>query len=509
MRLSSVANAVSEISECTHQLIVTGSNYPEHFRRLDVAWLVLPHSNLIFDGNSKHRFRAISSQLVQRLIIDAISAYTPDAVVFDTYASLEVMRMARSTKAKITLIFRECRDQSFNGFYDRGFFNAIDRMIIPHDEPEFLSSLGEEARKKLARLKPITEYVGPIAFPLPLDPESIEKICRRFSLAERDTVIVITCGGGGFDFAAWQFLETACLAAARLRSQSEAIKIFLVGGPLSRFAQGLPGVTFIPELPDLQVLMARADVVVSHGGYNSVNEILRAGARAIVVPVHRHSEDQHSRVRRLSEAGRVKCLSPEDSVETFLQAFEEVLGSKGFSRIEFSGAKLAAASILRLAGSHTIITVDDAQSAVVPSHDSRVGNIVSRVHWHEVSKMIRRLELMGLEPKQVWWEVGLGTGETDSLVSHTEQILEALKGVPPSKIFLWFVDPSGGLELKRVVTHLSNFEFASLVAKIPAELIELNARQRQEMLEELRRYRKHFTIDVISISSEAVICDQG
>ena len=63
------------------------------------------------------------------------------------------------------------------------------------------------------------------------------------------------------------------------------------------------------ELGDFPLLLANCRLSVSQGGYNTVMDILRAGARAVVVPFAGGAEvEQTLRARLLAERGWIDML---------------------------------------------------------------------------------------------------------------------------------------------------------------------------------------------------------
>ena len=75
-------------------------------------------------------------------------------------------------------------------------------------------------------------------------------------------------------------------------------------------ALGAPdGVVVERARSDFPMLLANCAVSVSQAGYNTVIEVLQAGARAVLVPFARGGEtEQTLRANRLRGLGRVTCL---------------------------------------------------------------------------------------------------------------------------------------------------------------------------------------------------------
>jgi len=57
-------------------------------------------------------------------------------------------------------------------------------------------------------------------------------------------------------------------------------------------------------------MIARADVVLFHGGYGTMMETVRAGVPSVVLPFH---TEQESNGRRLQQSGAAQVLAPDDA----------------------------------------------------------------------------------------------------------------------------------------------------------------------------------------------------
>ena len=135
-----------------------------------------------------------------------------------------------------------------------------------------------------------------------------------------------------------QILTGPLLASERLREFRER-------------ARGLP-VDIFDFMPSTSQWFARADLVVSTGGYNTCTQLLAHARRAIIVPRVLHRQEQLIRARRLQELGLVACLHPRDLTSRLLLdairgalASEEEPLTKGRSarRIPLDGAERMAA----------------------------------------------------------------------------------------------------------------------------------------------------------------------
>jgi len=125
--------------------------------------------------------------------------------------------------------------------------------------------------------------------------------------------VVVAAGGGAVGGA---LLRTAL--AARPLTRLAAAPWRLITGPNlppeERRALAAPaGVTIDTMRHDYREILCRAALSVSQAGYNTVMDLLVAGARAVLVPFSAGNEtEQALRARLLAERGRVHCVLEEE-----------------------------------------------------------------------------------------------------------------------------------------------------------------------------------------------------
>jgi len=116
--------------------------------------------------------------------------------------------------------------------------------------------------------------------------------------------VIVSAGGGAVGLA---LLRAAI--DARPRSRFAAARWRLLVGTnasddeLALLSSGAgPGMIVERARPDFPALLARAAVSVSQAGYNTVLDVMRSGARAVLVPFAEHGEtEQRTRAERLRE----------------------------------------------------------------------------------------------------------------------------------------------------------------------------------------------------------------
>lgn len=104
---------------------------------------------------------------------------------------------------------------------------------------------------------------------------------------------------------------------------------------------------------DFPALLARARVSVSQGGYNTVMDVLRSGAPAVVVPFEQRTEtEQRMRTQRLAERGALELVEERHLAPTTLAAaIDRAATRTADTRVPFDmqGAQRSAQRIIELA----------------------------------------------------------------------------------------------------------------------------------------------------------------
>jgi predicted glycosyltransferase len=128
---------------------------------------------------------------------------------------------------------------------------------------------------------------------------------------------VLVSGGGGRD--AFALLDTV-LAGFEALAAHRRPELTLVAGPLmdAELAEALKhravqsGAIVLDTTPDLPELLARSDLFITMGGYNSVAEALVTACPAVVVPRVGPSGEQRIRAERLAALGMATVVWRED-----------------------------------------------------------------------------------------------------------------------------------------------------------------------------------------------------
>ena len=167
--------------------------------------------------------------------------------------------------------------------------------------------------------------------------------------------VLVTTGGG----ADGEHVLTAYLAGLAARTPGSVHSVIVLGPQLAAAAAARvrtlcrerTDVEVVEFEPDLTLRYADADVVVAMAGYNTVCELLTAGARAVLVPRAEPVQEQLIRARRLATRGFFRMVEPSQLTPEHL--FEHVLAAASdmaspMSAIDMDGLSRVKARVQRL-----------------------------------------------------------------------------------------------------------------------------------------------------------------
>jgi predicted glycosyltransferase len=239
-----------------------------------------------------------------RILRAELRRIRPDALLVEHYPFGKVELAAEAAAlveaARPARVICSLRDIGLRGRYDAASGEATDEehgeavcralhalfdVLLVHGDPAVTRL--EEQLPWAARIPVPVAYTGYVARPF----------TGREEEGARGTVVVSV--GGGVE--AVELLGPVRAAWARVRGDRRLVEF--------------PG-PFAPErarfTPDLASWLSACDLSVSRAGYNTCVDVLRARARALLVPSPRMS-DQRLRARRLQELGLAQVLAPEDA----------------------------------------------------------------------------------------------------------------------------------------------------------------------------------------------------
>lgn len=293
----------------------------------------------------------------RRLLLEAFESIAPAAVLFETFPFgrralhfellplLERIESARPRPLVVASI-RDILQRRRNPDRERETLELARRAfdaILVHGDRRFMRL--DETFPLVPELDMPVHYTGFVAAsashaPLPHD-------------GARDEVIVST-GGGAVGYA---LLRAAIDARPRSRFVAAPWRL-LVGtnasddelAHLSRDAG--PGMIVERARTDFPALLARAAISVSQAGYNTVLDVVRSGARPVLVPFAEHGEtEQHMRAARLRELDLAIVVDdPEISGTALAGAIDVAAAKEDWARWTFDcdGAARSAALVMQM-----------------------------------------------------------------------------------------------------------------------------------------------------------------
>ena len=147
--------------------------------------------------------------------------------------------------------------------------------------------------------------------------EKLSDSIRSELTTDGQKLVVVTAGGGADGE---QLIGTFLGALQRIRAHKPVTVVLLLGPEMGRAqarlltasVEGDPGVRVLDFSENSVAYMAAADLIVSMGGYNTINEIMWLRKPAIVTPRVQPRREQLIRTRRMAELGLLEMIHPRD-----------------------------------------------------------------------------------------------------------------------------------------------------------------------------------------------------
>lgn len=515
MRLSAIACAVRDKSPDVHQLFASSANYPQHFRRMAMPVIVLPQSDAGAATGIDRRSRTISSRLSVRILDDVIRQYNPQVVVFDTHVGNQLVRSVIGQGRQAVLIYRRCREPFIIKHLRDGLLEQFHRILVPHTEQQFRRNLPNSTMQRLIALGSV-RFVGPIVFPATPDAEP------RLDISPQEELVLIVGGGGGLDLMHRPVFLRACQAVSELRRERPNLRCVYVGGPFAGATELPEGCIFLQEEAELQLLMARAVLVIAIPGYNTVQEILQTGVRTLLVPMPRQQEDQEDRVAELVERGRASSLPASASVRQIRDAICAVLETSAPAPELQIGAANAAAELLCIsAAPRKLIHGRESRSissalrfsslrklALSLNQESHLASCL-RLDWNRVEPLFLMLKD---QARQAILSVEIVVGpcspeEASERMRALCQMFHSI-GFDHNRVLFAVDDPSAGRLLAELTRQVADLRFHALVARFSEQSLQIDPTAVFESLELCRKLGPRFKLDVTVADQQFAFVDQ-
>ncbi|MGO8877915.1 MAG: glycosyltransferase family protein [Desulfomonilaceae bacterium] len=344
-RTSAVITGIRKWRPDIDFLVVSGTSVPQVFFREGVEVIKLPSVKLDIDSkNSPLRSRYLSGfelenifDFRQRLILASFDFLQPDALIIEH-------NMTGQMSELIPLLMKKWMRKG--GPVDfavvhicRGIMKWIPLLRIPYQNPRHRSEsinigslydfmyvledrdvidINKEFLGNDPELEKKIQYLGKITNRTLDELPNRNQALERCGLPDRP-LIVVSLGRNGrvldlslriLDFINRNGLQSGYQIVMVLDTYLDPRSSeTLVSHPLGK------GVRFLSFTMDLVDLFNHADLVISRAGYNTMNEILLTGVKAIIIPESHGSGEQEQRARS-SQAHNMVVLNEEEALNT-------------------------------------------------------------------------------------------------------------------------------------------------------------------------------------------------
>ena len=490
MRLANVAESVRAANPSVHQLFVTNARNIDFLYTLGIPAVVLPQDDGGPWGTSNRRSKTVSYGFNARLLTSIISTYAPTALVFDTYYPSDVVVNA---SVPSFLVLRDAVDEYFDIRMRSGTLQRFRKIVLASAECEFRANLDDRLFGEL-RDSCNLAFVGTIS--RRPQPQLLPDLLEKYTIRPEDRVVVVSIGGGGYEHSAGRFFSLIMPALKRLQSSFSQLRILVFAGPYAKCAPKELGVETVPWEANLPTLLMRADLYITHGGYNSVAEVLSSGVRAVVVPLERKFENQGSRTRLLAESGRVFQISSGLSIDSITALFLRAIEQPRFEALAPAGNTRAA----------EILMSELLDGDPLPQATQRACGESALITTRPPLSALGRHPRVFVE-REGFVVAALSSTAIAGLVIELTTIVEtcAAEGHALSKLLLTLQQHQLAL-LPRLIAHSHSIPFHSLVVEVNTS--SLPADEIFKILEQCRYPRPQHRIDIVDGNGDFVICDQ-
>ena len=223
-----------------------------------------------------------------------LSAYLKNNNIFSTYVLREVGNLPYLLDLKKYL--KDCDRVLLTGVQKSNFMAFFAKLGLKKDKVAYVGNIFREPSACL-----------------------IPDIRLKYKKKKNDLFVLIVAGGGGFRNETVNFFIKISVMIERMKQSLNThrhqvrfilIKGPLFSGPIKKISKKIEVYPYEPNLPEL---FAISDLVISTGGYNSVNEIIASETPAIIFPFHRTKiDDQVERAEFYKKSGFIKVLNIND-----------------------------------------------------------------------------------------------------------------------------------------------------------------------------------------------------
>ena len=357
-RCLNIARELRSIIECDI-LISTNSRFTDLFKEEGFAFVKGGANPLDLMKNKISRQEYVRGN--EDFLIHTMEVFKPHAVVCDLTILPGALQYARKKNISCIYIMRDYVQPEYLKLYQKQL-SAMDLILAAYD-----SGGADKALLNSPLFKDRLFFTGNIFREPRL--EMLRTIKKKYRKKENEFLITVTSGAGGIEREVKDFFCAVAKIArvvGRLKVRPDGkkkIRWLFVRPPFYSadldLGRDFNVVAYEPRLPEL---FAISSLVVSRGGYNSVQEIIASKVPALINPVPRNLDSQLYRALRYEGEGFMKVFAVENMKEA-LKIFKQVLRPVTLKKMRASydgyahqngageAAALIAHNIVRAAGS--------------------------------------------------------------------------------------------------------------------------------------------------------------
>ncbi|MEI6133734.1 MAG: glycosyltransferase [Desulfomonile sp.] len=343
-RTSAVITGIKKWRPDIDFLVISGTSVPQVFFREDIEVIKLPSVKLDIDrADNQLTSRYLCGfelerifDFRQRLILASFDFLQPDALIIEhnmtgqmselipllmkkwmrkggpvDFALAHICRGIMKWVPLLEIPYQNPRHRSesinIGSLYD--FMYVLEERDVIDINKEFLGN-DPELEKKINYLGKITNKT---LDELPGRTEALD----RFGLPDKPLIVVSLGRSGRVNELSVRILDF--INRHNLKSIYQVVVVLDTyldpkAGEALRADPSATGVRFLSFTMDLIDLFNHADLVISRAGYNTVNEILLTGVKAVVIPESHGSGEQEQRAMSV-QACNVMVLNEDDALE--------------------------------------------------------------------------------------------------------------------------------------------------------------------------------------------------
>lgn len=225
------------------------------------------------------------SRINEEFFLSVIEKNSPDIVVFDLIVMPNVLVYAKRENIFLVYLLGELHNwNNLLPFRDcLSYFDLVLLACVP--DSDFITKF-----KNIGFKKNRVFIVGNI-FREP-GQNKMNSLKQKYKKKDNELLVTITAGGGGFLKWTKNFFSVLGVVAKKIESDLQRrkrnfinVRWLLIKGPLFHEDINLPkNIEVYDYEMDLPELFSISDLVVSTGGYNSINEIIASKTPALICP---------------------------------------------------------------------------------------------------------------------------------------------------------------------------------------------------------------------------------